>query len=101
MQNPISSIKSIYIDETLSESFVVKNTLENIREKNLEKEIEIVFLEDPSSFLKKSLKKEAQNQKTKLLIYKHKGSFLSSCPGSDGMVCCQYFVINLGVGLSF
>ncbi len=33
-----------------------------------------------------------------LLVHRNKGSFISSCPGSDGMVCCNYFVINTGPG---
>jgi len=32
--------------------------------------------------------------KKKLLLAKHKGDFLKKCPGSDGQVCCNYFVIN-------
>lgn len=29
-----------------------------------------------------------------LYIARHKGEFLKKCPGSDGQVCCNYFVIN-------
>ena len=32
--------------------------------------------------------------KKKLLVTRHKGEFLKKCPGSDGQVCCNYFVIN-------
>jgi spore photoproduct lyase len=32
--------------------------------------------------------------KTRLVVAKHKGEFLKKCPGSDGQVCCNYFVIN-------
>jgi spore photoproduct lyase len=32
--------------------------------------------------------------KKRLLITTHKGEFLKKCPGSDGQVCCNYFVIN-------
>ena len=32
--------------------------------------------------------------KKKLYLAKHKGEFLKKCPGSDGQVCCNYFVIN-------
>lgn len=32
--------------------------------------------------------------KKKLLVARHKGEFLKKCPGSDGQVCCNYFVIN-------
>ncbi len=32
--------------------------------------------------------------KNRLLLATHKGQFLKKCPGSDGQVCCNYFVIN-------
>jgi spore photoproduct lyase len=32
--------------------------------------------------------------KKKLYVTRHKGEFLKKCPGSDGQVCCNYFVIN-------
>jgi spore photoproduct lyase len=32
--------------------------------------------------------------KRKLLLTRHRGEFLKKCPGSEGQVCCNYFVIN-------
>jgi spore photoproduct lyase len=32
--------------------------------------------------------------KRRLYLTQHKGDFLKKCPGSDGQVCCNYFVIN-------
>jgi len=32
--------------------------------------------------------------KRKLFLTRHKGEFFKKCPGSDGQVCCNYFVIN-------
>jgi spore photoproduct lyase len=32
--------------------------------------------------------------KKKIFLTRHKGEFLKKCPGSDGQVCCTYFVIN-------
>ncbi len=32
--------------------------------------------------------------KRDLLLTRHKGKFLKVCPGSDGQVCCNYFIIN-------
>jgi len=34
------------------------------------------------------------DSKRQLVLASHKGSFLKKCPGSDGQVCCNYFVIN-------
>jgi len=32
--------------------------------------------------------------KKKLFLTRHKGEFFKKCPGSEGRVCCNYFVIN-------
>jgi len=32
--------------------------------------------------------------KRRLFLMRHKGDFLKKCPGSEGQVCCNYFVIN-------
>jgi spore photoproduct lyase len=32
--------------------------------------------------------------KRKLYLTKHRGEFFKKCPGSEGQVCCNYFVIN-------
>ena len=32
--------------------------------------------------------------KKQLVLMRHKGEFLKKCPGSEGQVCCNYFVIN-------
>jgi len=32
--------------------------------------------------------------KKKLYLARHKGEFFKKCPGSEGQVCCNYFVIN-------
>jgi spore photoproduct lyase len=32
--------------------------------------------------------------KKRLYVARHKGEFLKKCPGSEGQVCCNYFVIN-------
>jgi len=33
-------------------------------------------------------------RKGRLFLMRHKGEFLKKCPGSDGQVCCNYFVVN-------
>jgi spore photoproduct lyase len=32
--------------------------------------------------------------KRRLFLVRHKGEFLKKCPGTDGQVCCNYFVVN-------
>ncbi len=32
--------------------------------------------------------------KRRLVLMRHRGEFLKKCPGSNGQICCNYFVIN-------
>jgi spore photoproduct lyase len=32
--------------------------------------------------------------KKRLFLMRHKGDFLKKCPGTEGQVCCNYFVVN-------
>ncbi len=34
------------------------------------------------------------DRKNRLVVTRHRGDFLKRCPGSEGQVCCNYFVIN-------
>jgi spore photoproduct lyase len=38
--------------------------------------------------------------KKRLIVARHRGEFLKKCPGSDGQVCCNYFVINFASNCS-
>lgn len=38
--------------------------------------------------------------KRRLLLARHRGEFLKKCPGSEGQVCCNYFVINFASNCS-
>ncbi|MCS7204548.1 MAG: radical SAM protein [Leptospiraceae bacterium] len=93
--NPASfPIKKIYIENSLKNSIIVKNIIENTKGLS----IEIEWVENPKEVMKLYSQKNQLFYKDILLVQRHLGKFLSSCPGSDGVVCCQYFVINFGVG---
>jgi spore photoproduct lyase len=42
----------------------------------------------------RSMRDAFGEEKRRLLLARHRGEFLKKCPGSDGQVCCNYFVIN-------
>lgn len=54
------------------------------------------LVDDPQSFwaaIRDSRDPMGQGKK-RLFLMPHKGDFLKKCPGSEGQVCCNYFVIN-------
>ncbi len=58
--------------------------------------IPITFVDHPQRFLSaiRASKDPLGKGKRHLLLMRHKGDFLKKCPGSEGQVCCNYFVIN-------
>lgn len=94
-----NSIKTILIDKSLllEENPIVQNVLKYANDT----EIHIEYISNIKEVFNSFFKKSELFKKDTALLYKNKGKFLASCPGSDGMVCCQYFVINLGVGCLF
>ena len=41
-----------------------------------------------------SVETASARRKENFILRRHKGEFLKKCPGSEGQVCCNYFVIN-------
>jgi spore photoproduct lyase len=54
------------------------------------------FVEDSRDFLSslKASKDPFGGVKGPLYLTRHKGEFLKMCPGSEGQVCCNFFVVN-------
>lgn len=58
-------------------------------------DVPVTFVEHAAEHVKRSERTDAfARGKRRLLLGPHKGSFLKKCPGSEGQVCCNYFVIN-------
>lgn len=59
-------------------------------------QVPVTFIDDASSVsASRGLSRDTFGAaKKRLLLTKHKGNFLKKCPGSEGQVCCNYFVIN-------
>lgn len=89
-----ANIKKIYIDRSLFDGPVSRSILAS---RNSDTEIE--FVEDPFSVQEQYRRESgALIRKDILLVSRYHGDFLSLCPGTDGMICCNYFVINTGPG---
>ncbi|MBE7438295.1 MAG: radical SAM protein [Spirochaetales bacterium] len=88
-------MSKIYIDRRLTETPLVANISERAGNTPL------VFTDDPEGVLRHYRENSAATQKDILIVRHFPGRFLSACPGSDGMVCCNYAVFNLGYGCLF
>ena len=59
-------------------------------------DVPFVFVDDPQSVGSSVLasKDPLGEGKKRLFLTRNKGDFLKKCPGSEGQVCCNYFVLN-------
>jgi len=87
-------IRKIYIDKEVKDGELARS----IRTKLAGSDVIIEEIDDSRALLDTYQKNGNLFEKDTLLVYNFQGRFISSCPGSDGMICCQYFVINFGVG---
>lgn len=63
-------------------------------------DIPVVMIEDPVPVIK-TWRNEVDpflDGKKRLLISTHQGEFLKKCPGTQGFVCCNYYVLNASTG---
>ena len=96
-------LTKIIVDQKSVTSKLFQNIKKNLQKYSIYKNTLIEIVEDYKTILAHYQKKTeyVHEAKDTLLIYPYKGRFLHSCPGSDGMACCHYFVINFGVNCSF
>ncbi|MDH4199014.1 MAG: hypothetical protein OEV66_01415 [Spirochaetia bacterium] len=95
-------LKKIYYDKSLSKSVIVQNVLRGIKNDESYQNTEFAELEDYKEFIKESQNSiSAKYDKRTLLIYPEKGNYLHACPGSDGVVCCRYHVLDFGMNCPY
>ena len=88
------TFEKIYIDRRVEFTPVVKNVMERIDPRRTE----LIFVDNPESVRKEHRDSAGGSLKGTLLIEHYSGNFLTACPGSDGVVCCKYYVIDTGPG---
>ena len=86
-------IKKVYIESRIRDGQLVRNL-----KKNLPSTCEFIEIESAEEFRLENREGAGGTRKDTLLVQHYPGSFLTSCPGSDGVVCCNYFVIDTGPG---
>ncbi len=98
MQDQIR-LQKIFIEEESAEDAITRNVLDYVRIHNMD--TEIYYIPDHAEFIRMNQDKYSYYDKNILLLHRYRGKFLSSCPGSEGVVCCMYHVLNIGIGCPF
>ncbi len=87
--NTLNEIKLVLYNKSEKNELMVKNFLSQ-EDKNY-----IAYKDiDELNLIIQSLKKEGYNSKEVLILKKFKGRFFQKCPGSPGVICCNYYLIN-------
>ena len=85
----LNGIKLVLYSKSEKNDLMVKNFLS-------QKDKEYIAYKDiyELNHIIQSLKKEGYNSKEVLILKKFKGRFFQKCPGSPGVICCNYHLIN-------
>lgn len=73
---------------------------ETVRSETLTKKILSNFKGLPVSYVEKAQDRKKGSRGDELLIAKQKSRFIKKCPGTPGYACCDYYVLNVGIGCS-
>lgn len=82
--------EEIVIEADLEESPIVRNV------RRAFPTVPVTFVDDEAVLRSRLMASEDPlgEGKKRIFLTRHRGEFLKKCPGSDGQVCCNYFVIN-------
>ncbi len=94
-------IRKIYIDIQVKDSIIVQNIQKNLQKYPIYHSTVVEVIDDYREIQKKYQNLGMVETKDVLLVHPFEGKFIHTCPGSDGMACCHYFVINFGLNCSF
>jgi len=89
-------LKNIYIENSSRDSLIAKNIVSSADGAN------IFYIDSSEEILAKILKSPdpVNEGKKSLLVTENKGSFLKKCPGTKGMICCNYYFLNFATNCS-
>lgn len=91
-------IKKIYVDAGIQNDDFTRRLLNNLKKYGAYNETEIETVNDTPAVIEHYSRNSLSIQETKdiLMVLPNRARFVKACPGSDGVVCCHYFIINLG-----
>ena len=84
---------NVYIDE----KFKTNKNIDAILE-NLDSDYNIHYIDDVTKLMKTIPSSHPNEISKNLLLSGIRGEILKRCPGTNGHICCNYFVINLYIG---
>ncbi|MCB1174824.1 MAG: hypothetical protein KDK39_14735 [Leptospiraceae bacterium] len=90
-------LKTIWIADAVKDTVVAQRVASRVGAQT-----RVEYIADPASLMAERQRAGSPlDHQSELLVHTSPGRWIASCPGSDGMVCCQYFVINFGLGCLF
>lgn len=95
------AITKIFIEKSMQATPFVQNTLANIQKIDLYNNVQIEFIENADELLAQYRSKDNRLYRDHLLIHHKKTNFFEKCPGSDGALCCHYFIIDAGLNCPY
>lgn len=99
---PNPPLKQVFYDRALSKTTILNNVKSCLKENKAYQDTTLTEISHYKDFIRDyqnnySLKYDRET----LLLYPEKGDFMHSCPGSDGVLCCRYHVLDFGMNCPY
>ncbi|MES0491120.1 MAG: spore photoproduct lyase family protein [Leptospirales bacterium] len=95
-------IETVFVDRTVSKTPFTLRLFENLKKYPGYNNVAWVEIEDYKTFIEENSDKYSfERGKKNLILYPEKGEFLHACPGSDGVLCCHYYVLDFGMNCPY
>ena len=96
-------IDTIYVDKRVKNTTIVHNVQSNIKKYACYQNTKWIEIDDYHDIIRKFPPKPETflDDKKTILIYPEQGKHFHHCPGSDGVLCCRYFVFDFGMNCPY
>ena len=95
-------IESIFIDRSVSQTAFVQRLGDNLKKYPGYKNVSWIEIDNYKKFIEENSDSYSfERGKQNIILYPEKGEFLHACPGSDGVLCCHYYVLDFGMNCPY
>lgn len=94
-------IEKVYLEKKIIRSLPAQNIRKNLKKISCYSHTQVEEIENADDILFQYRSNDNRLHRDHLLVHHKKSNFFEKCPGSDGVLCCHYFIIDNGMNCPY